>query len=158
VHSDWIDYFRYGLCWSSVLGDWEAARRIAQYPPDNCTFNPGYTKEDEAAYLALAKFLRGGPQGSSARHFATIAQGKKEKPKFLAEVIQALMQSHGARFQEALALYLGYFRKREFRKKELDNLLCLDGTIFLHLGRKRGLEFRIPPEVSNHLIQLPGAL
>jgi hypothetical protein len=64
------------------------------------------------------------------------------------------MQSHPERFQKALEEYLRYFRKREFKKKELDKLLCLDGTTLLNIGRKRGLEFRIPPEVNDHLIQL----
>jgi hypothetical protein len=156
VHSDWIEYFRYGLCWSSSVGDWEAARRIAEYPPDEYSYNPGYTKEDEAAYLALAEYLRGGPLGACTRHFDVIEQGKKQKPKLLAELIQALAQGHGARFQTALESYLSYFRKREFKKKELDKLLCLDGTTFLNIGRKRGLDFRIPPEMNDHIIQLGG--
>jgi hypothetical protein len=156
VHSGWIEWFRYGLCWSSAVGDWEAARRIAEYPPDNDTYNPGYTKEDEAAYLALAKFVRGGPRAACAGHFATIAQRKKEKPKLLAAVIQAVTQNNKAKFQTALEAYLLYFREREFRSRELDKLLCFDGTTLLYIGRKRGLEFRIPPELNDHIIQLGG--
>ncbi len=117
-------------------------------------WSTGYTKEDRAAYLALASLLRGEPLENRQHYFLDIENRKKQKPKLLAEVIRSLDAKDGTRFRSALEKYLAYFRKSEFTKQSLKKLLCLDGTTLLNIGIRNHLGFKIPAEVQEHIICL----
>jgi hypothetical protein len=151
VHDLWIPTFREGLYWASALGDWAKATKIAQYPTPK---SYGFPKEDKALYLLLAMVVRGGDPKEFQSVSDQISRGKKEKPKLILRVLQGIEQKNQGDFQRSLEEYLCYFRKREFRTKELNKLLATDGTILLHLGAREGLEFHAPPEVSDQLIRL----
>lgn len=154
IHLGWTDDFRCGLCWATSIEDWLSTGRIAEYPIDECKVDTSYTKEDKAVYLALASFLQGEAPERYEHYFDQVRKGKKEKPKLLAEVLRALQEKDSTRFQEALATYLCYFPKREFKKKQLYNLLCMDGTTLLNIGKREGLDFVVPPKAEDHLIRL----
>ncbi len=151
LHMSWMDFFSEGVCWAAAIGDWKSLKKIADYPSDDCD---GYTKEDRAAYLALASVLRGESMASQQRYLQEIQNRKKEKPKLIAEVIKALQSNSQARFQASLEGYLQYFRKSEFKKKSLGKLLTFDGTTLLNIGRRNGLQFKVPPELEDHIIRL----
>jgi hypothetical protein len=154
AHSSWMFHFQESLCWALAIGDWDAAKKIAEYPADKCMVDPTATKEDKAAYLTIACFFRGEPTENYRHHFHEISSGKKEKPKFIAKVIESLQMKDAAKFQESLEAYLNYFRKREFRKNSLDKLFCYDGTTLMNIGKQEGLEFKIPQSAEDYLIQL----
>ena len=50
--------------------------------------------------------------------------------------------------------YLRYFRKSEFKKTSIDKLLSFDGSTMVNVRKKQGLEFKIPPEVQDHIVRL----
>jgi hypothetical protein len=155
-HLGWIELFRYGCCWAAALHDWESLEKIAQYPSPESSIDlvHVYTKEDKALFLALAGLLRNAPLESCQSWLRAASTGKKEKPQLLAEVVKALHDKDNAHFQEALTAHLRYFPQREFKKKSLTELLSLDGTTLFHFGRNRNLDFEIPEEAKDHIIQL----
>src|SRR5688500_4655429 len=148
----WISPFREASCFASCLEDWTEFKRLAEYPTDLCRPDPGCMREDKALYLALACFFRGEVGGDYERYYGTIDSGKKQKPKLLAEVLRAVQAINQSRFQRTLEEYFRYFRKSEFKKTSIDKLLSFDGTTLINVGRKQGLQFKIPPEVEDHII------
>lgn len=154
VKSAWMFSFQEGLCWASVLGDWASASKIVKYPTEECVVDPTTKKEDKSAYLAVAYFLRGEPSREIHNCLDQIRCGKKEKPKLIANIIESLQANDGAHFQKALEAYLDYFRRREFKRKDLSKLLCYDGTTLLNIGRHQGLDCKIPPVVEDYIIRL----
>jgi hypothetical protein len=156
MHTAWIGNFRDGLCWASAMRDWDSALRIAEYPAtENNAANFGYTRQDKCAYLALAAYIRGQSREESSEENLSLAEsGKKQKPKFLAEIVRALNAKDSPRFQQSLEAYLNYFKQREHKKKELDNLLSIDGTIFFHIGKREGLDFQMATEMQEQVISL----
>jgi hypothetical protein len=154
VHNSWMFRFQESLCWALAIGDLETAKEIAGYPTDECMVDPTATKEDKAAYLILAYYFRGETIESYRHHFVEIRNGKKEKPRLIANIIESLQKRDAVKFQENLEAYLNYFRKREFRKNSLDRLLCYDGTTLIGIGKREGLDFEIPQSVEDYLIRL----
>lgn len=150
----WMDHFRQGLCWASAIGDWASAKKIADYPTDECKVDSGFAKEDKASFLAVAHFVRGEPATNYQRYFQEIKNGKKEKSKRIAAVVEALQAKDGPSFQRSLEVYLDYFRKREFKRNALDNLLCYDGTILINIGKRAGMEFKTPRATEDYIIRL----
>jgi hypothetical protein len=59
---DWVDAFRDAVLWSSYLGDWTAARRLADYPSDR-TADVSQRKSDGPWYRALAEFIKASEAG-----------------------------------------------------------------------------------------------
>jgi hypothetical protein len=151
LHYEWIPLFIEGICWGSALGDWAKVTKIAEYPTLKLL---GFPKEDRAYYLLVAFFIRGEQLQESRALAKQIAEGKKQKPKLTMRVLDAIEKRDQQKFQQSLTEYLNYFRKNEFKSKELDKLLCTDGTILLNLGLRNGLAFTPPPNVADQLIRL----
>ena len=151
---NWMTHFSVAMCWASTVGDWKTVNRVAEYPSEECMVDPGLAKEDKSAYSALAQYLRGEPKRCVRASFTMIEKGKKQKPKFLAGVIDALYANDQKRFQESLEAYLDYFRKSEFKLASLDKLLCLDGTSLLNLGQRKGMSFGARAEFKDYLIRV----
>jgi hypothetical protein len=152
----WMTHLHEAFCWASSLGDWTSLRRLAEYPARDSKPGIDGTREDAAAYLALACLLRDEPLAQYEHCFGIIEKGKKQKPKLVARVIRELQAKNGGAFQDSLEAYLRYFRKSEFKKSALDKLLCFDGTTLLHIGEREGLNFKVPPEIEDHIIRLNG--
>lgn len=155
VHAGWLSVFSEALCWASTLGDWNSVRRLAEYPTKDIKAGVHGTREEGAAYFALACFLRAEPQAVYEHCFQIIQRGGGQKPKLLADIIRSLQAKDGSAFQKGLDAYLRYFVKREFDKANISKLLSLDGTTLVNIGRREGLKFRVLPEAEDHLIEFP---
>jgi predicted cupin superfamily sugar epimerase len=154
IHTYWMDHFRQGLCWALAIGDWTSAQKIADYPTDECKVDSGFTKEDKASFLAVANLVRREPATDCQTYLHEIRNGKKEKSKQIAAVVEALQAKDVPNFQKSLEAYLDHFRKREFKRNALDNLLCYDGTILIDIGKREGLEFDTPSAFEDYIIRL----
>jgi hypothetical protein len=153
INTSWMTRLQEGLCWASALADWETVQRLAQYPRRESKPGVDGTREDAAAYLALASFLRAEPIETYEHCFKAITDGGRQKPKLVADVIRAMQEKNANKFREALEAYLLYFRKREFRRTSIDKLLAMDGTTLLSVAKRQGLDFKVPSEVEDHIIR-----
>jgi hypothetical protein len=147
---NWMDEFRYGLCWASALRDWSALRAIAAFPIKET----GPLREEKAFYTLLACWLLGKKPGNEPGLVKNVLNGKKEKPRLMLDVFTAIQKKDSGQFERALEPYLHYFRKTEFKRKELDKLLSFDGTTLLNLGRREGLESAKAREFEDYLFLL----
>jgi hypothetical protein len=151
---NWMTHFSVAVCWASAIGDWKTANRVAEYPRFDCIIDPSMTKEDKAAYLVLADYLRKKSPREWESNLAIIRNGKKQKPKLLANVIKALEANESKSFQDSLDAYLEYFRTSEFRRTSLDRALCYDGSSLLNLGQRNGISFKMREEFKDYFIRL----
>ena len=152
IHATWATTLSEALCWASALGNWAAVRRLSEYPTKQSKPGVDATREEAAMYLALAYFLRNESAASYEDCFRTIREGGSQKAKLVANVLRALQAKDKNQYEHSLKEYLEYFRKREFKKTKLSKLLCLDGTTLLNVGKEEGLDFKMPPEVRDHII------
>ena len=148
----WYEEVMRSLPWACALGDWEAVRRIAEYPPENKFPEAARAAGETAWAWALVAFLRGKPRKEVERFLVKAETHKAKRPKLLAPVLRALLNDDAAEFNETLLTYLAYYRKSEF-KRELEKLLTLDGTTLFHLGRKHGFNVQMPDDVADHVIR-----
>ena len=149
----WYEQVTESLPWACALSDWEALRRIAEYPPEDRLPEAAKAKGETAWVWALISFLRGDQRTRVEGFIAKAEADKAKRPKLLGPVLRALLNEDDAGFERALVAYLTYYRKSEFRL-ELDNVLALDGTILYHLGRKLGFKIELPENVADHVIRL----
>ena len=153
-HCLWYEEVMRSLPWACALGDWDAVRKIAAYPPENKLPETAKAKGETAWGWALITFLRGQPR-ERVEHFLVKAETDNAKrPKLLCPVLRALLDSDAAQFEKTLLAYLAYFRKSEF-KRVIDKVVALDGTTLYHLGRRQGFQVTLPESVAAHIIQLP---
>ena len=149
----WYEQMMESLPWACALSDWEAVRRIVEYPPENRLPEAAKAKGETAWGWALVSFLRGEPRKRVDAFIEKAEADKAKRPKLLCPVLRALIENDAAGFEKTLLAYLAYYRKREF-KLDLDKLLALDGTTLYHLGRKQGLSVQLPENVVDHVIRL----
>jgi hypothetical protein len=153
IHATWATTLSEAWCWASSVSDWKSVRRLADYPTAQSKPGVDATREEAAMYLALASFLRNEANDEYEQCFNTIQEGGNQKAKLVAEVIRGLQTKDKDKFHGALEAYLHYFRKREFKRTKLSKLLCLDGTTLLNIGKRDGFDFKVPPEVEDHIIR-----
>lgn len=149
----WYDEAVNSLPWACALGDWEAVRRIAEYPPEDRFPEAAKAKGEMAWGWALITFLRGEPRKRVEAFIAKAEEDKAKRPKLLCPVLRALIEKDACEFEKTLLAYLAYYRKSEF-KLNIHKLLTLDGTTLYHLGRKQGLNIQLPENVVDHVINL----
>ena len=149
----WYEEVMQSLPWACALGDWEAVRRIAEYPPENRLPEAAKAKGETAWGWALISFLRGDPRTRVEGFIAKAEADKAKRPKLLCSVLRALLENDAAEFGKALFAYLAYYRKSEF-KLNVDKLLALDGTTLYQIGRKLGFNIELPGNVADHVIRL----
>lgn len=148
----WYEELMRSLPWACALGDWDAVRRMSQYPPENKLPEAAKARGETAWGWALVALLRG-RERDLIEHFLVRAESDKAKrPKLLCPVLRALLGSHADVFGKALSTYLAYYRRSEF-ERDLDKLLALDGTTLYHLGRRRGFNVQLPGDVADHVIR-----
>lgn len=149
----WYDEVQQSLPFAAALSDWEAMKRIAEYPPENKLPEADKAKGETAWGWALVSFLRGQPR-SRVEEFLRKAAGENAKrPKLLAPVLRALLDNDSDQFGRTLTAYLAYFRKSEF-KHQLGKLVTLEGTTLYHLGRKQGFEVELSENVADHVLRV----
>ena len=149
----WYDEVQQSLPFAAALSDWEAMKRIAEYPPENKLPEADKAKGETAWGWALVSFLRGQPR-SRVEEFLKKAAGENAKrPKLLAPVLRALVDNDSDQFGRTLTTYLDYFRKSEF-KHQLGKLVTLEGTTLYHLGRKQGFEVELSENVADHVLRV----
>jgi hypothetical protein len=149
----WYEEVMQSLPWACALSNWEAVRRIAEYPPEDKLPEAAKAKGETAWGWALISFLRGEPRKRVEGFIAKAEADKAKRPKMLCPVLRALIENDAAGFEKTLLAYLAYYRKSEF-KLDLDKLLALDGTTLYHLGRKQGFKVQLPENVVDHVIHL----
>jgi hypothetical protein len=149
----WYEQVMQSLPWACALCDWDAVRRIAEYPPENRMPEAAKARGETAWVWALISFLRGEPRKRVEGFIAKAEADKAKRPKLLCPVLRALIENDAAGFEKTLLAYLAYYRKSEF-KLDLDKLLALDGTTLYHLGRKQGFKVQLPENVVDHVIHL----
>lgn len=141
------------LPWACALSDWEAVRRIGEYPPEDRLPEAAKARGETAWGWALISFLRGDSRKRVEGFMINAEADKAKRPKLLCPVLRALIDNDAVGFEETLLAYLAYYRKREF-KLDLEKLLALDGTTLYHLGRKQGFDVQLPESVVDHVIRL----
>jgi len=141
------------LPWACALGDWEAVRKIAEYPPEDRFPEASRAGGETAWAWALVMFLRGRPRKEVEQFLARAEGHKAKRPKLLGPVLKALLDTNQREFNGALSAYLVYYRKREF-KLELNKLLAFDATVLWHLGLKAGFQIELTDSASDHIIRL----
>jgi hypothetical protein len=151
-HCLWYDEVMGSLPWACALGDWEAVRRIAEYPPANRYPEAAKAGGETAWAWALVAFLRDTSLGQLEQFLTKAETHKAKRPKMLCPVLRALLDNDAVMFKTTLLAYLAYYRRSEF-KREVEKLLSLDGTTLYHLGRKQGLRVQLPEDLNNHVIQ-----
>jgi hypothetical protein len=149
----WYEQVTKSLPWACALSDWEAACRIAEYPPHDRLPEAARARGETAWGWALISFLRGGPRKRIEEFIAKAESDKAKRPKLLCPVLRALIENDAVVFEETLLAYLAYYRKSEFRL-DVDKVLALDGTTLYHLGRKQGFKVQLPEDVFDHVIHL----
>jgi hypothetical protein len=148
----WYEEVMRSLPWACALRNWEAVRRIAEYPPENKFPEAARASGETAWAWALVTFLRGQPRKQVEDFLAKAEAYKSKRPKFLSPALRALLNNDAPEFEKALLAYLAYYCKSEF-KRDLDKLLALDGTTLYHLGRKQGFHIQLPKNVADHVIR-----
>lgn len=149
----WYDEVQQSLPFAAALSNWEAMKRIAEYPPENKLPEAGKAKGETAWGWALVSFLRGQPRSRVEEFLQKAEDDEAKRPKLLAPVLRALLDNDAVEFNSTLTAYLAYYRKREF-KQRLGQLVTLEGTTLYHLGRKQGFEIELPENVADHVLRL----
>lgn len=152
-YAAWQTAFRLVVCWASALADWNAVQRFCGYPSKDTKHGVDGSREDAAAYLALASLVRKAPAAEYEHCFQTIAKSKKQKPRYIAALVRALASQNQAEFRAGLEAYLKYFRQHEFNRRSITRLLCYDGTTLVNLGKQQGFKIDLPGDLSRYLIQ-----
>ncbi len=152
----WYDEVQQSLPLAAALSDWEALKRIAEYPPENKLPEAAKAKGETAWGWALVMFLRGESRKRVEEFLAKAEADKANRPKLLAPVLRALLDNDGAQFKLTLLDYLAYYRKKEF-KLHLSKLVSLEGTTLFHLGRRQGYKVELPEDVADHIIRFSEA-
>lgn len=149
----WYDEVQQSLLFAAALSDWEAMKRIAEYPPENKLPEAAKAKGETAWGWALVSFLRGQSRSRVEEFLAKAEADKAKRPKLLCPVLRALLDHDGIQFKQTLLEYLDYYRRNEF-KLHLTKLVTLEGTTLYHLGRKQGFEIELPENMAGHVIRL----
>jgi hypothetical protein len=149
----WFEVVADSIPWACALDDWEAVRKIAEYPLDEAFPEARKAKGETAWLRALICYLRDEPRANVEAYLAKAENDKAKRPKLLVPVLRALLDKDESAYRRALLAYLEYYRKSEF-KLILDKVLALDGTTLYHLGRRLGFTVELPANVADHVIRL----
>lgn len=150
----WYDEVMQSLPFATALSDWNAMKRIAEYPPEDKLPEAAKAKGETAWGWALIYFLRGESKGKVEEFLAKAENDKAKRPKLLCPILRALLNNDAAQFEKTLLTYLVYYRKSEF-KAVVNKILSFDGTTLYHLGRKQGFKVELPENVADHVIRFP---
>jgi hypothetical protein len=147
----WYNEVHRSLPFAAALSDWEAMKRIAEYPPEDKLPAVDKARGETAWSWAIVDFIRGESSTKVEKFLKKAEDDKAKRPKLLCPVLRALMNNDAAEFEKKLLAYLVYYRKSEFRN-ELMKLMALDGTTLYHLARKQGFNVKLPENVADHII------
>jgi hypothetical protein len=154
----WMAMWHTGLVWALSLGHQEAVARLAEYPgpdvTDEADAEVDFGPANKAAFLVLARVLRGDRTACGASETAIIHKVRKKKPRLLLAALDRIVAQDGVGFQKAWVECLRYHIQRELPKRGLDNKLALDATILYYTARRTGMEIEIPDKHRDHVIRL----
>jgi hypothetical protein len=148
----WMDAFEGALFWGSVLGDWELLEKVGAFPEPDSNISTGFKPQDRDLYLALGAFLFHAPEEVTESKLQKAAAGPKKSCKLVVEIIRACVVRDPKSLQKAYDDFLKYYKKSEFPKEDITKKISIEGTLFFHWARKEGLELRVSPEYSDHIV------
>lgn len=146
----WTNVYRAGLSIAASFSDWAAFDRLLEWAGVDLPFDEGVddrTPEDCAFHIWLAMTLRG--EGAAAEPLRQkVRTGTRRRPRMLLAIAEALLAGDVSAMRGEMTTYLKYYRKNEFRPKQVDLAVARDANILWHLARRRGLgEVALPDEV-----------
>ena len=148
----WYDEVHRSFSFAAALSDWDAMKRISQYPPEEKLSAVDKARGETAWSWAIINFIRGESKARVEKFLKMAEDDKSKRPKLLCPILRALMNNDATAFEKTLLAYLCYYRKSEF-KHELLKMVALTGTTLYHLGRKRGFKVTLPENVADHVIR-----
>jgi len=152
---NWVQQFRQSICWGSCLGEWKKVKELAEYPKDDVIEAERWEPiEWRSWYLLVAGILRGQSLRELTKYVKIIEGGKKRREKLLLDLLRAILGNNAKKAQGSLEGYLKYYKKYEFARPGMNDLLCFDGTFLVNFARHRGLDISFPPQYSDHYIKL----
>ena len=112
----WYEELMRSLPWACALGDWDAVRRMSQYPPENKLPEAAKARGETAWGWALVALLRG-RERDLIEHFLVRAESDKAKrPKLLCPVLRALLGSHADVLRKSPFNVSGILPQKRVRK------------------------------------------
>jgi len=166
----WVCEYRDAILWSACLGDWDAARRLSQYPSDQTDSDISERKSEAPWYRLLASYLRGDATGSDLAMDDTppgepsgkpgtlerlIEEGRSKRMKHLSAALGAIARKDAAAVQDRIEQCLAYYRKTEFTRGDWDDMVAIDGSILVHLAEHEGVPVSVPEKYADYIVRLP---
>ncbi len=148
----WYDEVHRSFPFAAALSDWDAMKRIAEYPPEEKLPAVDKARGEIAWSWAIINFIRGESQARIEKFLKMAEDDKSKRPKLLCPILRALMNNDATAFEKTMLAYLAYYRKSEF-KHELLKIVTLTGTTLYHLGRKQGFKVILPENIADHVIR-----
>lgn len=139
--------------WLCATGRWDLADRCARELPDLVGQPEKLIAQDSAYYRALLSFFCGDEKDVMVTYLRRIGTCKK-KPILAGAVLEALINEDVAAYQDAMLDYLRYYKKHEFKKKQLDRFVALDASTLYYSGLRKGIGCEIPEELFRHIVKL----
>jgi hypothetical protein len=150
--SDWYSEFPISVLWTTCLGQWNKAKKIAEYPTRECYSERTKGSPEVCYYLILAAALRGESLDTVNDFIEVVETGVKKREKLLLAVLKTIVQQDKKAFDKVFLEYMKYFNKRECSRGI--NTLAKDGTILFNFARYKGLNVEFPNEYRDHFICL----
>ena len=138
-----------------VISDWEAARRLAEYPDrEECRRPDGDCEEENCYVFALCRFLLGEFHiERNDNEIKGILSRRSKRYKLLAALMLDVSSRDTESFNQHLNEYLKFYKNREFRKN-IPQMVCYDGTFWINCARHVGMSPEWDSRFDDYLILL----